>query len=157
MAAPSPSPAPGLTGPVLQAILTDLIDALSRDMRITRVTRTPAGDLFTVTSRSRPGRTHEVCQLAHVPGQPQAIYSCQCEHGIQIDRQTPANRHAHCWHVRFVHFMLLEPAQRQQLFTHTTGNAVLAGYQQALEQVWTAYMARHRPVTTPRQAASRTH
>jgi hypothetical protein len=133
-----------LTPGILVRIFRDLIDALSRDMHITQARRTPAGLLFTVTSRTRPDRTHQVCRRQPTATRPQPSYSCTCEHGLQIEEFTPGNRHAHCWHVRFVHFLTLPAPARRQLLTRVTGHAQIAGDQAVLCAVWRMYIERRR-------------
>src|SRR5438128_1731054 len=105
-------PHTSLTPHLVQRILTDLVDALDRDMLVERTTRSPAGTLYYVTSRTRPGHTHQVCRLAPTPSQPYYSYACNCEHGAKLEHFTSTNRHAHCWHVRFVHFLTLDGAAR---------------------------------------------
>src|SRR4051812_34768052 len=109
-----------LTPRILARILLDLIDALSRDMQIINVTRTPGGLLFTITSRTRPGHTHQVCLRKGAGQHPHPMYSCTCEHGLQVEEFVPTNRHAHCWHVRLVHFLALPTSARRQLLTYPT-------------------------------------
>jgi hypothetical protein len=133
-----------LTPGILLRILRDLIDVLSRDMQITQARRTPAGVLFTLTSRTRPGQTHQVCRRHPTPGRPQPTYSCNCEHGLQIEEFTLANRHAHCWHVRFVHFLTLPTPARRHLLTCTTGLPAITDQQRALRAAWAAYLGRRR-------------
>jgi hypothetical protein len=122
--------------------LSDLIDVLNHDMLITLARRTPAGALFTVTSRSRPGHTHQVCRRRPAVGRPYLAYSCNCEHGLQIEEFTSANRHTHCWHVRFVHFLTLPTPGRWHLLTCATGVPAITGRQRALRMAWAAYLVR---------------
>jgi hypothetical protein len=140
--------ADALTPRVLLRILRDLIDALNRDMLITHTAPTPGGIIFTVPSRSRLGRTHTVCRLKRTRARPRRTYSCTCEHGLQIEEFTPGNRHAHCWHVRFVHFLTLPTPARQQLLTCATGHLALTDQQRALRAAWVAYLARRRTELT---------
>jgi hypothetical protein len=138
------TPRASLTPHLVQRILTDLVDALDRDMLVERTTRSPAGTLYYVTSRTRPGHTHQVCRLAPTPSQPYYSYACNCEHGAKLDRFTPTNRHAHCWHARFVHFLMLKPPERDRIFTHATRNPHITALQQALRHAWHAYLRRRR-------------
>lgn len=133
-----------LTPRILMRILRDLSDILSRDMQITTVTHTPGGLLFTITSRTRPGHTHTVCRRKGCTPQRHPTYCCSCEHGLQIEEFTPANRHAHCWHVRFVHFVTLPPPARRHLLTYATSHATITEQQHDLRAVWRAYLLRRR-------------
>jgi hypothetical protein len=89
-------------------------------MLVARTTRSPAGPRYDVTSRTRPGQTHQVCRLAPTLSQPYYSDAGNCEPGARLDRFTPTTCPAPCWPARFVHFLMLKPPERVGIFTPAT-------------------------------------
>jgi hypothetical protein len=127
--------------PLAQRILRDLVRALDADMHIQRTWPSPLGTVYELTSRTRAGLTHEVCRLRPTAAEPGPVYQCTCEQGIMIKRFTPANRHTHCWHARFIHLFTLPPADRTRLFTGPT-DVETTTLQAELHRAWQAYLTR---------------
>src|SRR5215212_4394083 len=140
---PPTAPRPPLVPPLAQRILRNLMRALDADMHIQRTWPSPLGTVYELTSRTRAGLTHEVCRLRPTESEPGPVYQCTCEQGMMIKRFTPANRHTHCWHARYVHLFTLSPAERARLFTQAT-DPETTSLQQALYRAWHTYLARRR-------------
>jgi hypothetical protein len=138
-----PQPRPLVVPSLAQRILRDLIRALDADMHIQRTWPSPQGTVYEITSRTRPGLTHEVCRQPPTMSLPAPAYTCTCEQGMMIKRFTVDNRHTHCWHVRFVHLFTLTSAERARLFTGPT-DPETTHLQHELARVWQIYLARRR-------------